>query len=66
MDGGLSFSALVHGLGDVRSGRFTAFANTAWYIAQVVASLGVLIAEWDKPCDQVCVLGGRGGGEGSE
>jgi hypothetical protein len=53
MDGGLSLSALVHGLGnDVRSGQFTAWANTAWLCAQVAASLAVLIAEWDKPCDQ--------------
>ena len=53
MEGGLSLSSLIHGLGDVRSATLTAALTTAWFITQVAVSLTVLIAEWDKPCDQV-------------
>ena len=53
MDGGLSLSSFMNGLGDARSGQLTAALTTAWNVAQVAAALGVLIAEWDKPCDQV-------------
>jgi len=52
MDGGLSLSSFLHGLGDVRSGQLTSALTTTWYIVQVIAALGVLVAEWQNACDQ--------------
>lgn len=52
MDGGLSLSSFLHGLGDVRSGQLTSALTTIWYIIQIIASISVLIVEWEHACDQ--------------
>jgi len=52
MDGGLSPSSILHGLGSIRTGQWTSALTATWHITQIVAAVLVLIAERGRSCDQ--------------